>query len=285
MIMAILDRIERGRRLDPVADRLQGMVWATVRSRRLEDLLHGTWLGHPLHPALVELPIGAWISATVLDLLPDQRGAATTLVGVGLAGAVPTAAAGWVDWASASRDQRRVGLVHAAANAGAVLLYAGSFTARLLGRHRLGRRLGWLGMLTVGTGAYLGGHLSYRLATGVSHSQTEQHALPEGWQDLGKVADFPDGARVCRLIGDVPVLVIRHGDRVTVLLDRCAHLGGPLHSGEPALVDGQDCVVCPWHGSIYRVADGAVLRGPATAPQSRLDVRLENGRVRARRPG
>jgi nitrite reductase/ring-hydroxylating ferredoxin subunit len=140
-------------------------------------------------------------------------------------------------------------------------------------------------MLTVGTGAYLGGHLSYRLATGVSHSQTEQHALPEGWQDLGKVADFPDGARVCRLIGDVPVLVIRHGDRVTVLLDRCAHLGGPLHSGEPALVDGQDCVVCPWHGSIYRVADGAVLRGPATAPQSRLDVRLENGRVRARRPG
>src|SRR4051794_9513362 len=111
-----MTKLEQASGLDRVGDRLQRAVLATIRPRRVRDLLHGVVLGHPLHPAMVQVPVGAWISAAVLDLMPGQRRAATTLVGVGTAAALPAAVAGLNDWAALSRDQRRVGLVHAASN-------------------------------------------------------------------------------------------------------------------------------------------------------------------------
>src|SRR6185436_7317906 len=137
--MRILTRLETARELDPVSDKLQQAVTAVVRPRRLRDLLHGTWLGHPLHPVLVEVPVGAFVCAAVLDLLPGHRRSATTLIALGVAGAGPAAVAGWTDWSEMTRDRRRVGLAHAAGNVVALGLYTGSLLARLRGHNARGK--------------------------------------------------------------------------------------------------------------------------------------------------
>jgi nitrite reductase/ring-hydroxylating ferredoxin subunit len=76
-----------------------------------------------------------------------------------------------------------------------------------------------------------------------------------------------------RMLGDVPVVVVRDEDGVHVLAGRCSHLSGPLSDG--------DCrggrLTCPWHGSSFLVADGTVARGPATAPQPVFRTRVAGG--------
>src|SRR4051812_24384590 len=168
--MPILTRLEEAHALDGVSDKLQAAFSAVVRPQRLRDLLHGTWLGHPLHPVLVQVPVGAFVSSAVLDLLPGTRRAATTLVTLGVAGAVPAVAAGWLDWSQMTRDRRRVGLVHAGANAVAVGLYAASLLARLSGRTTRGKVLGYAGLTLAGAGAYLGGHLAYAQGGGTNQA-------------------------------------------------------------------------------------------------------------------
>jgi nitrite reductase/ring-hydroxylating ferredoxin subunit len=80
------------------------------------------------------------------------------------------------------------------------------------------------------------------------------------------------------------VLVYREGDRISALLDRCAHQSGPLGQGRIVRVDGQACVMCPWHGSTYQLSDGEVVHGPAGTDQQVLPVRVVNGMVQARLP-
>jgi len=279
-----LDRVERDTRLDGVVGVLRRAVRAVVPPGRLADALHGTWLGHPLHPALSDVPIGAYLSAAVLDAVPGQETAATALIGVGVAAAVPTALSGATDWAAAGPEQERVGLWHGLANATATAAYVASLVARLRGRHGAGRALAGLGLAAASVGAYLGGHLVYRSGTGVNHAEPAWRRLPEGWQPVDDLSNLPPGKLVRRLIGDVPVLVYRAPRHVHVLVEQCAHLAGPLSEGRVTVVDDEPCVVCPWHGSTYRLEDGEVQRGPATMPQPVLKVRVTGDRVEARRP-
>jgi nitrite reductase/ring-hydroxylating ferredoxin subunit len=78
------------------------------------------------------------------------------------------------------------------------------------------------------------------------------------------------------------VLVLLADGEFFVLHDRCSHMAAPLHQGEFVDQDGDRCVVCPWHRSVFRLTDGVIVRGPATAPQPVLDSRVENGRLQAR---
>ena len=133
----------------------------------VRDLLHGVPAGHPIHPVAVLVPTGAWLSAAVLDLLPGNRKAARRLVGVGVLSALPAVAAGWVDWSILRRDEQRVGLFHAAANASAVGLYGASWLLRRRGRQGAGVVLGLGGLALVSVAGYLGGHLTYRQGAGV----------------------------------------------------------------------------------------------------------------------
>lgn len=94
-------------------------------------------------------------------------------------------------------------------------------------------------------------------------------------------ADLSEGKPVRRMLGEVPVVAVRAGGAIHVLAGRCSHMSGPLSDAE--LTDG--CLTCPWHGSVFRVADGAVLRGPATAPQPAFDVRENNGAIQVCLPG
>jgi nitrite reductase/ring-hydroxylating ferredoxin subunit len=276
-----LDRVEQDERLDPPVTTVRAIV-NRVLPRRVKDFLHGRWLGHPLHPALTDVPVGAWLGAAVLDCVPGQERAATALVGVGLAGAVPAAWSGFADWGEASREQERLGLWHAVANGAANALYAASLVARLRGRHATGRALGMTGLATVTVGAYLGGHLAYRSGLGFNHAAAGWRRLPPGWHAIDELDSLPPGRLVRRVIGDVPVVVYRGPRSVRVLVEECVHLAGPLADGEVTVVDGDACVVCPWHGSTYRLRDGAVRRGPAAMPQPALTVRVRDGLVEAR---
>ncbi len=126
------------------------------------DALRGTWLGHALHPALTDLPLGLWTATTVLDLVggPGARPAAQRLVGLGLLAVPPTAASGWSEWHRSDRPAQRVGVAHVALNVAAIGLYAGSWLARRGDRHRVGAALALVGAGAAGAGGYLGGHLA-----------------------------------------------------------------------------------------------------------------------------
>ncbi len=282
-VLWLLDRLERG----PRADRVIETVRKGVRALPLgpgRDLLHGRQLGHPVHPLLVQVPVGSWLSAAVLDLRSgrSRQTEAGLLVGVGLAAAVPAALAGAVDWAELHREQQRVGLVHALANTAAVGLYAASLACRLKGRAGAGRTYGYLGLTAVGLGGMLGGHLAYRQASGANHAEEVPHVVREGWHRVGTVDEFPAGRSVRRSVDDVPVLVVREsGGRFHALAERCSHLGGPLAGG--TVEDG--CVRCPWHGSVFRLSDGWNVRGPATAPQPSFETRVVDGHVEVRLRG
>ncbi|WP_320778677.1 Rieske (2Fe-2S) protein [Streptomyces sp. CRN 30] len=280
-ILRLLDALERDSRADAVVNALgRGVQALPLGSAR--DLLHGRWLGHPLHPMSVQLPIGCWMSAAVLDLRRGRSREATLLVGVGLAAAAPAAASGAVDWAELHEEQKRVGLVHALANVTAVGLYGVSLVRRLQGRTGSGRAYGFLGLTAVGLGGMLGGHMAYRQAAGANHAEEVSHLVTEGWHRVGAVADFPAGQPVRRVVDDVPVLVVREtGGTVHALAERCSHLSGPLADG--AVADG--CVTCPWHGSVFRLSDGWNVRGPATAPQPAFETRIADGHVEVRLPG
>ncbi|MFF4578522.1 Rieske 2Fe-2S domain-containing protein [Streptomyces sp. NPDC001389] len=277
-LLAVVERIEQA----PQADALIGGLRRAVRALPLgaaRDLLHGRPLGHPAHPLLVQVPVGTWLSASVLDLLPGRQRAAPLLVGVGLAAAVPAAAAGWADWAELPPEQARTGLVHALANTAGVALYAASLHARTRGRGLRGRALAMAGLATVGAAGALGGHLAYRQAAGANHAELVGHRVRDGWHHVGPAAAFPVGRATPARIDGVDVLVVREEDgTVRALADRCSHMGGPLSEGE--VEDG--CVRCPWHRSLFRLSDGWNVEGPATAPQPAFETRVLGGRVEAR---
>lgn len=137
----------------------------------MKQLLQGTWLGHPLHPAITDVPIGAWTTAGIFDLLSTLRiaklhKAAEAAIWVGIAGAGVAAATGMADWSETRAEQRRVGMAHAGLNTVALLLYLASARERRR-RRGGGRSLAFLGLVTAMTSAYLGGHLVYSLATRV----------------------------------------------------------------------------------------------------------------------
>ena len=242
-------------------------------------MLHGVWLGHPLHPALTDLPIGFWTSAFVLDLVGGRpaRPAADALVGVGVATALPTAAAGLADWSDMDKPERRSGLVHAAANVAATALYGLSYLARRRGHRTGGVMLGLAGATAATAGAFLGGHLAYRRGAGVSRAVAAP--APEDWTEIQVEGTLTRGEPTLAHLDGEP-LVAAQGDRGPVaLFDRCSHLAGPLHEG--VLDDG--CVRCPWHGSTFRMADGTVVRGPATATQPAYELRADGEHIQARR--
>lgn len=280
-------QIERAVQLDRVAGAARDLVHRLLRRQGLKDVLHGVWLGHPLHPALAQLALGSLLSASVIDLCGGRRGDSSRLIVVGLMATGPTAAAGWADYADGHEEQQRVGLVHAALNATSVVCYLGALGVRLRGR-RDGRGWSVTGGVLAGAAASLGGHLSFRMASGANHTEQVQHIGPAEWQLVGPVAELPLDEPVRRLIGEVPAFVLRQsapdsgGEPVVVLSDHCPHLSAPLHEGELSTVDREPRVTCPWHGSVFRVSDGEVVHGPATAPVPRFDTRVREGQLEAK---
>ena len=273
-----ISRIEDADALDPAVEKVRGVVDRVLGNQEVRDLLHGVPFGHPVHPVAVQVPIGAWTSAAVLDAFPGSSPAAGVLVGVGLAAAVPAAVAGFADWSTLHEQQSRVGLVHAAANIFAVGLYSASLFQRARGKTTSGKVLGFLGLAVVSGAGFLGGHLAYRQAAGANHAEDVPHLFPTGWQKVAPLAGFEEGKLEARTVEGIPLLLLRRGDTVDVIADRCSHLSAPLHEGELSGADSDNpCVTCPWHGSVFSLATGDVVHGPATAPQPKFETLVRDG--------
>ncbi len=169
-IRRLTDAVEHASVLDKAVDVDRAVVNALAKPKALRQLLHGVPFGHPIHPLMVQVPLGAWISAAVLDLLGGKGNAkaAKTLVGVGVVSAGSASVAGYVDWSELDREQLRTGWVHQAVNWVGLSLYGLSWLQRKRGNHGAGKVLGFAGLAVVSVGGYLGGHLSYRQRAGVS---------------------------------------------------------------------------------------------------------------------
>lgn len=169
-IRRLTDSIEHAAVLDKAVDFDRALVRAVAKPRALRQLLHGVPFEHPIHPLMVQVPLGAWISAAVLDLVGGKGNAkaAKTLIGVGIASAGSASVAGYVDWSELDRAQLRTGWVHQAVNWVGISLYGLSWLQRKRGDHGAGKLLGFTALTVVSVGGYLGGHLSYRQRAGVS---------------------------------------------------------------------------------------------------------------------
>ena len=280
---SLADVVEQAEGLDPASDKVADLAAKAVPDGFVKDFLAGTWLGHPLHPVLTDVPIGAWIAAGFLDVFGgrESRPAARKLIGLGTLAAVPTAAAGVADWVDTDGEARRVGFVHAAGNVGALGLFLMSWRARRKGHHWRG-----VGLSMLATGgalgtAYLGGHLSFSQGVGVDETVFEEG--PSSWKAVDVAPDrLADGKKVRATAGSVRVLLYRSGQRVYGLSDHCSHRGCALAAGRVEGSGDDAVVICACHGSTFRLADGGIVRGPATAPQPAYDVRVEGEKVEVR---
>lgn len=272
--------------LDRLAEPLAGAVRGLYESagpagRTLKNAMHGVWLGHPLHPVLTDIPLGAWTTGLVLDAVGAARrdasmdDAADVAIAVGLAGAAASAAAGLTDWSETSGRSRRQGLVHGLMNLTATTFYAAAFALRRSGSRDAGRSCALAGYTIALGAAYLGGDLVYGQRIGVTHAVVDG---AETFVDVAASADVPDETLGRGRSGDVDVVLARQRGRVCALAHPCSHLGGPLSEG--TLKDGS--VVCPWHGSEFALEDGRVLNGPATRNQPCFAVREANARIEVR---
>jgi nitrite reductase/ring-hydroxylating ferredoxin subunit/uncharacterized membrane protein len=279
LIEKFTTRVEAMEAIDPLVAQFWKRLGTVTHSPALTSVLSGTWLGHPLHPALTDLPIGAWTSAFVLDIVGGRRSrrAAQTLVGLGVLTAVPTALTGLSDWADTAGPTRRVGVVHGLANAAGMTLYGLSWMARRAGQQRRGALLGMIGALSATAGATLGGHLTFRLGVGVDVNAGDPSAAD--WVDSDAGATLPKDAGRYLEAGFQKVLALNENANWHGLSARCTHRGGPLQDGEYS----NGCVRCPWHGARFRLSDGLVVDGPATAPQPQYEVRETSGGFSFRR--
>lgn len=276
---SLLALLEGATALDRVVRPVRAAVKVMVRPRAVADVLHGVPVGHPAHPALAQAALGSLVSAGILDLVPGPRVSSRLLILAGMGFAAPAIVTGYADWAELHEQQQRVGIVHSSTNVVALALYGGS----LLTTGVRSRVLAFAGLGAITVSGFLGGHMSYRQSAGANHTEDVPHLVRPGWQDLCALDDLgAEGVPTRRVLeGDVPVLVVRDRGAVRVLAERCSHLSGPLSEG--SIADG--CVTCPWHGSVFDLADGAVVHGPATAPQPAFETRVVAGRLEVQLPG
>jgi len=266
---------------DPLGDLFQRIFRAIYGPfPALRDLLHGTWLGHPVHPMITDVPIGAFIIATVLDVV-GQPVAAAWAIGVGLVSMLAAALAGYADYIDLEGAGKRIGSLHSTSMLVALVLYVISLGARLSWWPLFQGGAEWtavIGLLFVVVGGYLGGDLVFNLG-----SQVDRHAWRGGgtkWQalDIESVTeDKPTKAKA----GAQTLVIVRRGENIFALHDTCSHQGCSLSEGK--LVDEGKRIECKCHGSRFELADGSVNRGPAVFPQPHYDVRRAEGKIEVKR--
>lgn len=236
--------------------------------RPVKDLLNGTWLGHPLHAASTDIPIGVVYFSVVLDLLGQRQGADVLLVG-GVLFMLASAASGLADYSDTDGSARVRATVHGTLM---VLSLIGLLASVALRAGDPADRavpivLSVIGAAILTAGAYVGGDVVYALGNMVS-----RHAFRGGgatWLPLEVADELAEGVPTRAKLGANNLVLVRRGDAIHALHDQCAHAGGPLSQGR--VVDG--CIECPWHGSRFELATGRTRRGPAVYDQPIYEVR------------
>jgi nitrite reductase/ring-hydroxylating ferredoxin subunit/uncharacterized membrane protein len=235
-----------------------------------------------LHPALIDLPVGSWTLAAILDALEmagvrPARGLADTAIRIGLVGAVGAAVAGATDWSETDGRAKRIGLAHGVMNLTATGLYALSLLLRRRSRSK-GIALSMTAFGLAMSSAFLGGHLSYGEQIGVDHTATADQDTPKKYVAVLDAGELAENEPTKVTADGVSVVLVKQGESIFALRETCTHLGGPLSEGK---IEG-DGIRCPWHGSRFCLKDGRVLDGPAVFPERSFDVRVRKGRIEVR---
>ncbi|MGI8448126.1 MAG: Rieske 2Fe-2S domain-containing protein [Streptosporangiaceae bacterium] len=282
----LVDRLDRLGWLRTLSDRLTAVL-VPVRERHQDnlvlELLHGgRWVGHPLHPALSDLPIGLWAGVMVLDATDrgpaPGRGidAAGMLSAAGIVAAGATALTGLSDWSVSDDQDRRVGLFHGLLNTVALGLQGASLGTRLAGHRGAARALGAASLTVTAAAGYLGGHLVF--TKGVMVNRVAWATGPRRWTRALQETDLPDDSPTAIVAEGRQVMLYRHSGRLYAIDNICSHAGGLLSRGPVTDL----IVTCPLHGSRFALADGCVSRGPASQPQPVLPTRIRNGWIEVR---
>jgi nitrite reductase/ring-hydroxylating ferredoxin subunit/uncharacterized membrane protein len=263
-------------------DGLLNRMFQTGVLRPLKLFLNGTWIGHPLHPVLKDIPVGAWTFTVIFDLagllfnVPSFGIAASVTTAVGILGALGAAVAGLMDWMDVDPPEKQVGAVHAILNVTATLI----FTASLVMRWQSQWQLGWatcvvalIGYLLMTFGATLGGAMVYRM--GVMINRNAYRNGPADFRPAIAASKLAEGQMVRVEVEGQPILLVKSGARICAIGAVCSHYGAPLNEG--AIEDG--AVRCPWHGSRFALEDGSVREGPTCTPVPGYEVRVVNEQV------
>jgi len=273
----LLDRWDWGVGIADVYSRIDRFV---IRPTWLRSLLHGTWLGHPLHPLLTDVPIGGLTIALALDLLGIAGPGANWATLLGFGGLIAAAIAGFVDMDETDGKARQYAGVHASLMLVAMTFYLYSVLVRfgyVPGTpYQAATLTAALGYAFLFAGAYIGGDLVFTFG-----NMVDRHAWRPGgskWTALD-VAEVPERQPTKAKAGAQTLELVRVGDTITALHDTCAHAGCSLSEGT---VVG-DTIRCHCHGSRFKLADGSVVVGPATYDQPSFEVRRAEGKLEARR--
>lgn len=280
---------------DRLSDNLQSIIktltGANARPpRRLKTLLSGTWLRHPLHPLLTDVPVGAWLLTVVFDIVwlisPNgnawaARAAEGTVI-LGTLAALAAVVTGLADWSDSYGAERTTGLYHGLLNSGATILYIISVVLRLTdttGESTVAAVIGFVGFVVMTIGAYLGGDMVFAKGTQVNHTAWE--AAGDDYEAVLPVAEATANTLYRVTVSGVPVALLKLNDKFFAIAATCTHAGGPLDEGE---LQG-DVVQCPWHGSRFSMRTGQAVTGPASIAQPRYDVRIRDGQIELKRIG
>ena len=236
----------------------------------IQHFLNGTWLGHPVHAVLTDVPIGALTVSIIADVLSLHQAADVAMV-LGVLAMVAAAVTGLADYAEVDGTARYRATVHGTIMVITLVLYLVSLAIRAGNPpDRLPAVvIALVAYLLLALGGAIGGDLVFLIGTHV-----DRHAwrgAGSKWipLDLGALPDIPEGGPTKLRAGINDLAVVRSGDQILAVHALCAHAGGPLADG--TVVDGQ--IQCPWHGSRYRLADGHVSRGPSCYDQPAYEIR------------
>jgi nitrite reductase/ring-hydroxylating ferredoxin subunit/uncharacterized membrane protein len=242
--------------------------------RRVKDFLNGTWLGHPVHPAVTDIPIGAFLVAIVLDLVGEPTAAFWAIV-VGVVTMLAAVVTGLADYADTDGTTRTRATLHGTVMAVGLILALASLVLRDGGAGASGVAIGLLvvSFLVVTAGAYVGGDLVFIFGNMVSRhafrgAGTKWIALDTG--ALSDLLTLPEATPTKMRAGINDLVVVRIGETVHALHAVCAHAGGPLAEGT---VTPDGCIECPWHASRFRLTDGRVRQGPSVYDQPAYEIR------------
>lgn len=281
-------------RIEHLADSAQSVINTLVGAKRsgrhpIKSLLNGSWLGHPLHPLLTDVAVGGAVLAALFDIawlaLPQTlvwapRGAEACLL-VAVLGMLGSFFSGWTDWSDTYGAERSKGMVHGILNSIVLVLFLISAVLRLqvsTGQSTGAAVFDFVGVALLSVAAFIGGDLVFKFGTNVNHTAWEHGA--DDFTAIGPLADIPEGQLTRMVVENVPVVLLRHGDKIAVLAATCTHAGGPLDEGD---MPSDGVIRCPWHGSRFRMETGKVVDGPATVAQPTYSVRILDGQVEVKR--
>lgn len=263
-------------------DKLLHRCFEPRAMRQFKVFLNGTWIGHPLHPMLTDIPIGAWTVTILLDLIGlffgfPQLGLASGITAcIGVAGALAAAAAGLADWMDVDPPEKAIGAFHASVNVSATILFLISFLIRWA-RHW---QLGWttfvvalVGYLLVMIGGYLGGALVFY--KGVMINRNAYRNGPDEFKPVLATRELAEAQLKRVVVEEQPVLLLKLAGTVYALGAVCSHYGAPLNDGK--IVEGT--IECPWHASRFALEDGRVVQGPACAGVPVYDCKIVSDEV------